>query len=392
MTDTVPPPTVVDPDEAPGHTPPPLEDADGRPPRTPITPPRLATVPNLVLVVALVAPAVRLAQRDDTAALVTSGIVAALLLFFTVLTRRLMRKGMGAAPELYGRTMTFWWMLAAFLVAQTTPRPVGFIIFGGLCLLAVYEFATMRPDPPGPGDRAATAIALATAPAATILAWYGRNDWTLAFFAIAIVVVAALPMALSWVVVDRTAGVAATLGWLVAGTVLCVGLLGHGLLILDLHDGLSLLIWCFLLTELRDLLSYWVGKFFAARERRAPSSGAWRAMNRKIAPTVSPNKAWGAGLVSILIVVAIGIAARSLVPDIGGDEVALWWVIATAAAIGFLGLFGDLVFSMLKRDAGVKDSGSLLPGGTGVLDRIDSLVLTIPATFQLAYWVYVYHG
>ena len=68
-------------------------------------------------------------------------------------------------------------------------------------------------------------------------------------------------------------GVAKPLGWLVLGTVMSVGLLGHGLLILDID--ISLLVWCFFLTELRDLLSYWVGKAFAGRERKAPSSGFW---------------------------------------------------------------------------------------------------------------------
>ena len=370
---------------------PPVDDAGERPAEQPskLVAPPLATLPNLALVIAVVAPGVRLAQRHDTTALTTSAVIAALLLFFTVLTRRLHRRGVGAAPELYARTLTFWWMLAAFLVAQTTPRLVGFLIFGALCLLAVYEFSTMRPEPLAAGDRAAIAIALACAPVASWLAWQGRSDWTFAFAAIAVPVVAALPMALAYVVVDRTDGVAAALGWLVLGVVLCVGLLGHGLLVLDID--ISLLVWCFLLTELRDLLSYWVGKAFARQHRRAPASGAWRALNRRIAPTVSPNKAWGAGLASVAIVVAIGVATRGLLPHMnGGTSPGLCWVIVTSAAIGLFGLFGDLVFSMLKRDAGVKDSGSLLPGGTGVLDRIDSLVLTIPVTFHLAYWVYLH--
>lgn len=56
--------------------------------------------------------------------------------------------------------------------------------------------------------------------------------------------------------------------------------------------------------------------------------------------------------------------------------------------IGFTGFFGDVTISALKRDLGVKDAGTLLPGHGGVLDRIDSLILSAPVFFNLVYWLY----
>jgi CDP-diglyceride synthetase len=91
---------------------------------------------------------------------------------------------------------------------------------------------------------------------------------------------------------------------------------------------------------------------------------------RKLAPTVSPGKTWEGTIAGVLaaalVVVSMGIGARL-------DPIAIGFV---AVTIGPLGLAADLIESMFKRLAGVKDSGTLLPGHGGVLDRIDSLMLS----------------
>jgi phosphatidate cytidylyltransferase len=111
-----------------------------------------------------------------------------------------------------------------------------------------------------------------------------------------------------------------------------------------------------------------------------------RILNAKIAPAVSPNKAWGAGLISVLLTAALAAALTPILPEFAFGRVGIGYSALIGFVVGWLGLFGDLVFSMIKRDIGVKDSGNALPGGTGVIDRIDSLVLTLPAVFHLIFW------
>jgi phosphatidate cytidylyltransferase len=99
----------------------------------------------------------------------------------------------------------------------------------------------------------------------------------------------------------------------------------------------------------------------------------------KMAPRVSPAKSWegAAGSVAAGMLVG-GIYAHYLIP-----QAALGQVLALAAAGNIAGQFGDLCESALKRGAGMKDSGTLLPGHGGWLDRLDSSLFSVPAVYAL---------
>ncbi len=106
----------------------------------------------------------------------------------------------------------------------------------------------------------------------------------------------------------------------------------------------------------------------------------------KMAPTLSPNKSWEGALASI----AGSLLATGVLLGLGrlfdlwdsarlsySDE-AWWYWLGLAVVVNAAAQMGDLVESALKRSAGVKDSGSLLPGHGGVLDRIDALLVAAP--------------
>ena len=107
---------------------------------------------------------------------------------------------------------------------------------------------------------------------------------------------------------------------------------------------------------------------------------------KKIFPRVSPNKSWVgsvAGLVSSFVVF-YGLHVWGILPDLTLLDVAVFSIIT-----GFFGQAGDFAESLLKRDVGVKDSGKLLLGHGGVLDRFDSITFASPLTY--AYITLIYH-
>ena len=115
----------------------------------------------------------------------------------------------------------------------------------------------------------------------------------------------------------------------------------------------------------------------------------------KLAPEVSPGKTWegvyfGVGAVAIYALMLAPFASSAGYPgDVDVKSIALW--IAFAAALAAISVVGDLFESLLKRHAGVKDSGHLLPGHGGVLDRTDALLAAMPPA-ALAALLFLRHG
>ncbi|MGC9199012.1 MAG: phosphatidate cytidylyltransferase [Acidobacteriaceae bacterium] len=142
--------------------------------------------------------------------------------------------------------------------------------------------------------------------------------------------------------------------------------------ILNQENGTALLLFLFLCVWSGDIAALYVGKRFG---------------RHKFAPRLSPNKTWEGAIASLVASCIFGMALVLL-----GDwftqqnssftrlhTTERWWIfLLLAVTLNIAAQFGDLLESALKRGAGVKDSGSILPGHGGVLDRIDALLVAAP--------------
>lgn len=148
--------------------------------------------------------------------------------------------------------------------------------------------------------------------------------------------------------------------WLLAGLVLLPAFSLGILVIAEAPIGRGLLLYALFLVFAADTGAYFCGRRFG---------------RRRLAPAVSGGKTWE-GLAGGLVSVAVFTLAGGMLLDVPVDRWPLWLAIGLVAAA--LSVAGDLFISVLKREAGVKDSGRLLPGHGGLLDRLDSLLAALP--------------
>jgi phosphatidate cytidylyltransferase len=214
------------------------------------------------------------------------------------------------------------------------------------------------------GQRAISAVVLA--PIVLACVWFGGLLFTLLIGAATVLLIA------EWIRLCRHAKAP----WLPAGGTLWILLAAAALLWLraDPTTGRANLLFLLILTWASDIGAYLVGRLVGGP---------------RLAPLISPGKTWSGAAGGIVAALAVGgVSALVVTPHAagpaGGDFA---HAMAVALVLCVIGQLGDLAESWAKRQFGVKDSGTLIPGHGGLLDRLDALLAVAPFAALLALYL-----
>lgn len=271
--------------------------------------------------------------------------------------------------ELAARVRSWWVMAGVFAAAMALSPTLSLIFLGLVSFLALKEYLSLVPT-----RRADRRVLFWAYLAIPVQFWWVDIGWY-GMFIIFIPVYLFLLLPLHMVVIGETAGFLYAAGSLHWGLMLSVFNLSHMayLLVLPAANNpaggpAGLVLFLMFLTQFNDVMQYVWGKTLG---------------RHKIIPKVSPKKTWEGFLGGIATTTLLAWLLAPLLTPLSG-----WEAPAAGLLIGLAGFVGDVNISALKRDLGVKDSGNLIPGHGGILDRVDSLTFTAPLFFHFLYYLH----
>lgn len=157
--------------------------------------------------------------------------------------------------------------------------------------------------------------------------------------------------------------------WSIGGIFYIGWTMSHFVLLRGLEDGRSWILVVFLVTFASDTCAFFIGRALG---------------KRRLAPAISPAKTWEGAFGGVIGAITIMVILH---PILGLAEISYAGLIILAVLISVFAQLGDLAGSMLKRAAGVKEAGKLIPGHGGILDRMDSLIFTVVVVYYYVVWV-----
>lgn len=271
--------------------------------------------------------------------------------------------------ELRQRVNSWWIMIAIFALALVPSVNFAIGFFAFLSFLALKEYLSLIPT-----RRADRRVLFWCYLAIPVQFWWVHERWY-SMFIIWIPVWTFLLVSIRMVMIGETKDFLRAVGTLQWGMLTMVFSVSHLAYLLVLPEGKGvigagpgLVLFIVMLTQLNDVAQYVWGKLFG---------------KHKVAPLVSPKKTAEGLLGGILTTTGLSLlAAPWLTP------LTHWDAIAVGVITGLGGFLGDITISAVKRDLGVKDTGALIPGHGGILDRIDSLTFTAPLFFHFMKFFY----
>ncbi len=271
--------------------------------------------------------------------------------------------------ELVQRIRSWWIIVTLFTLAMVMSRQVAVVFFALVSFLALKEYLSIVPT--RRADRRVLFWAYLSIPLQyywVAQAWYGM-------FIIFIPVYVFLLLPMRMVLIGETKEflrAAGTLHWGVMTLVFGISHIAY-LLVLPQEKnpgagGAGLVLFLVFLTQFNDVAQYIWGKLLG---------------RHKIIPKVSPNKTWEGFLGGVATTTLLAFLLSRWLTPFGWP-----WALVAGVLISVAGFIGDVTISALKRDIGLKDTGTLLPGHGGILDRIDSLTYTAPLFFHFIFYLH----
>ena len=300
----------------------------------------------------------------------TIGVLVGMLITASVLIRVLQSKLSEKNAKEIAIRIRSWWVIAGLLcVSIAVGRQLSLLFLCFVSFLALKEYFSLI------ATRRADRRVLFWAYLANLVQYYWIYVGWYGMFIIFIPVYLFLFLPLRMVIIGETKEFLKAVSTIHWGLMTTVFSISHGAYLLVLPadrnpagGGPGLLLFLVMLTELNDIFQFIWGK----------------ALGRhKVIPKVSPNKTVEGLLGGVVTTTGISVLlAPYLTPITLGHSVLIGIIISLG------GFIGDVTVSAIKRDIGVKDSGSIIPGHGGILDRIDSLTYTAPIFFHFMYYHY----
>ncbi len=160
--------------------------------------------------------------------------------------------------------------------------------------------------------------------------------------------------------------------WTIAGALYVGWMLSYWLNLRGLDDGRNWVYLAMLTTFANDTAAFFIGR-------------AWG--KRKLAPAISAGKTWEGAIGGLISAILAAIVIATVLNLVSPFTFRYWQIIVLGFLVGIFAQLGDLVESLLKRNVGVKESGNLLPGHGGILDRFDSLIFVGAVVYYYVIWV-----
>ncbi len=205
------------------------------------------------------------------------------------------------------------------------------------------------------GILASGVLALLTDPGLHVPGWYGLF-MALPVYAIAAILV--IP-----ILRNRVEGQLQAVALAIVGFIYFGWMFGHLAFLANSRHAYGYLLYLLLAVELNDVAAFTCGKLFGRHPLRS---------------NISPKKTWEGAIGALAVSLLLPWLLRFTFPHFTSRDLLLAGLI-----VGVGGQFGDLAISVIKRDLGIKDMGTAIPGHGGILDRIDSLIYVAPLFFHM---------